>query len=128
MASILARLLVRRPNAVDTSVTCTDDGDYELTLTADDGANTPVTDSLVLTVGNALPVVTITAPLDGATTGPTVSVSASFTDAGANDTHTCQIDWGDTASTSGTISAGVCSGSHTYTTERPAGDHRHRDR
>ena len=106
-------------SAVDTSVTCTDDGVYELTLTADDGANTPVTDSLVLTVGNALPVVTITAPLDGATTGANVSVSASFTDAGANDTHTCQIDWGDTASTSGTISAGVCSGSHTYTASGP---------
>ena len=28
------------PSAVDTSVTCTDDGVYELTLTADDGANT----------------------------------------------------------------------------------------
>ncbi len=106
-------------NAVDTSVTCTDDGTYELTLTADDGANTPVTDSLVLTVGNAMPIVTITAPLDGATTGANVSVSASFTDAGANDTHTCMIDWGDTASTSGTISAGVCSGSHTYTTSGP---------
>ena len=62
---------------------------------------------------------TITAPLDGATTGVDVSVSASFTDAGANDTHTCQIDWGDSASTSGTISAGVCSGSHTYTASGP---------
>ena len=106
-------------NAVDTTVTCTDDGAYELTLTADDGANPAVTDSLLLTLGNANPVVTITAPLEGATTGATVSISASFTDAGANDTHTCQIDWGDGPSTSGTITAGVCSGSHTYTTSGP---------
>jgi hypothetical protein len=51
--------------------------------------------------------------------GATVSVSASFTDAGHNDTHTCAIDWGDgSPADTGTVSesngSGTCSGSHTY--------------
>ena len=37
------------------SVTCTDDGTLTLTLTADDGTNPPVADSLLLTIANAQP-------------------------------------------------------------------------
>ena len=41
--------------AAVTSVTCTDDGTWTSTLTADDGTNPPVADSLLLTIANANP-------------------------------------------------------------------------
>ncbi|HJQ73752.1 MAG TPA: PKD domain-containing protein [Gaiellaceae bacterium] len=105
-----------------TTITCTDDGTYTATLTASDGLNPPASDSTTVTVTNATPSVTIDSPAAGATylPGATVSVSASFTDAGTNDTHTCTIDWGDGSPvTAGTVSesngSGTCTGSHSYT-------------
>ena len=53
------------------------------------------------------------------TPGTPVNASATFADAGTNDTHTCTINWGDGTTTPGTVSetngAGTCTGSHTYT-------------
>ena len=47
-----------------------------------------------------------------------MSVSASFTDAGTADTHTCTITWGDGRSSTGTVSesggSGTCTGSNVY--------------
>jgi uncharacterized repeat protein (TIGR01451 family) len=102
-------------SAVDTSVTCTDDGSYALTLSASDGGPA-VTDTAVLTVGNADPTVAVSAPADMSLhlVGSTVTLTATFADAGANDTHTCSIDWGDGSVEAGTIGAGTCSGSHAY--------------
>ena len=99
-----------------TTVTCTDDGMFTVTLTADDGVNPPVSDSAVVTIANANPTVTIGAPSDGAAylVGATVNLSASLGDAGVNDTHTCSIDWGDGAVTAGVVAAGSCTGSHVY--------------
>ena len=45
------------PAAAVTTVTCTDDGTWTLTLTADDGTNPPVADSLTLVLANADPAV-----------------------------------------------------------------------
>ena len=80
-----------------------------------------------VTVNNVGPVVHITAPAFGslyaktASTNPTVSVNASFTDAGSSDTHTCTLSWDDaTPDTAGTVAesagSGTCTKSHTYTT------------
>ena len=104
------------PGAVDTTVRCTDDGTWTLELTGDDGVNPPVGDTLVLTVTNAAPGVTITAPAAGTTTptGTVVALSATTTDAGSNDTRTCSIAWGDGTSGAGTMTGGTCTGSHTY--------------
>ena len=101
---------------LDTSVTCTDDGSYTLTLTVDDGVNEPVIDTAELTLANVDPSVLISAPADGADydIGELVSVSADIADAGTNDTHTCSIDWGDDTVTDGTLEAGVCTASHAY--------------
>ena len=52
-------------SAVDTTITCTDDGTYTLILAADDGVNAEVTDMATLTVLNATPTVDVTAPTDG---------------------------------------------------------------
>ena len=99
------------PTSLSTSMSCTDDGHYVVTLLVSDGTGPTVIDMFTLTVTNAAPAVTITAPVGGAvfTIGTAVGVTASFTDAGTNDTHTCSIDWGDGASTTG-----ACSGSHIY--------------
>jgi prealbumin domain-containing protein/Big-like domain-containing protein/PKD domain-containing protein len=108
--------------AVDTTITCTDDGVYTVTLSANDGHNPSVAASANVIVTNANPTVDITAPLAGAsfTTGTSVSVTATLADAGANDTLTCSIAWGDGTTTSpASLVAGVCSASHSYAT---AGD------
>ena len=106
------------PAAVLTTVTCTDDGTYTITLTADDGIDPPVADSGTLTVANVAPVVTITSPTNGQLfqLADLVSVTAPFTDAGSNDTHTCSIDWGDGVVDAGVVAAGQCTGGHTYST------------
>jgi hypothetical protein len=108
------------PSSPSTTITCTDDGIYTATLTANDGTNPPASDSTTVTVSNATPSVDITSPPAGSyLPGTTIPLSASFTDAGSNDTHTCTIDWGDGSPVdTGTVSesngSGTCTGSHTY--------------
>ncbi|MGB3439818.1 MAG: PKD domain-containing protein [Actinophytocola sp.] len=104
--------------ALATTLTCTDDGTFTLTLTADDGLNAPVAVNTTVTVTNAAPSVTVTAPADGVVVpnGATVDVAADFTDAGANDTHTCTVDFGDGSPiVNGTVSGGTCAASHEFT-------------
>jgi len=102
--------------ALSTTVTCTDDGSYVLTLTASDGVNPPVSDTATLTVSNVAPTVGITSPAADSLhlVGTPVAISAAIGDAGTNDTHTCSIDWGDGTVTTGTVSSGTCTGSHAY--------------
>ena len=108
------------PNSATTDVSCTDDGSWTLTLTADDGTDPPVSDSLSLSVSNALPVVNA-GPDRFVSVGDTVSLApATFTDAGIHDTHSATINWGDGTSTPGTITeangSGTVAGSHVYAT------------
>ena len=75
-------------------------------------------------VDNVAPVLTaITAPSQGALypVNATVNLSATFTDAGAADTHTCHVDWdaGGMFSTAGTSvsessGSGTCNASRSY--------------
>lgn len=74
-----------------TGITCTDDGTYDLTFTVNDGVNPAQTATASVTVSNAAPSASI-APVPGMQLpGVSVPLSASFTDAGANDTHTCSF-------------------------------------
>jgi len=104
-------------HALSTTVTCNDNGVFTLKLAINDGHNPPVEVSTTLTVANANPVVTITSPSDLSIVGigTSVPLSASFTDAGSNDTQVCSIDWGDTSVTAGVVSGKTCTGSHSYT-------------
>jgi hypothetical protein len=104
------------PSATATVVSCNDDGSYTLTLTASDGVNPPVTDTAQVAMANVAPGVEVSAPAEGATVaiGDDLALSAPFSDAGSNDTHTCSIDWGDGTVEAGTISADACTGSHAY--------------
>ncbi|HET9443624.1 MAG TPA: choice-of-anchor D domain-containing protein, partial [Acidimicrobiales bacterium] len=103
------------PASAATTVTCTDDGTFTATLSAGDGTAT-VTSDVTVTVTNAVPAVgVVSGPAGPVSVGTPVTVSAPFTDAGANDTHTCSVAWGDGAGTAGTVAAGACSATHTYT-------------
>lgn len=110
------------PAALSTTITCTDDGTFTLTLTVSDGVNPAVVATGTLTVANVAPSVTITAPASGTLfqlVDP-VPVTASFTDPGTNDTHTCSVDFGDGTTVPGTVveaaGAGTCTATHTYST------------
>jgi hypothetical protein len=100
------------------------DGPYNHAITVDlidEDGTFPAAGSLMVTVDNVAPTITaITAPLGGALfAAPTaVGLSASFTDPGTGDTHTCAIDWDDMSGSSGTVSedngSGTCADTHVF--------------
>lgn len=103
-------------SALETTVTCTDDGEYRLTLTTDDGVNAPVSNTADLTVTNVAPSIgEISTPVDPVAVGTSVTLDADYTDPGANDTHTASVDWGDGSTSEPAATAGQVDGSHTYT-------------
>ncbi|MEO6572084.1 MAG: Ig-like domain-containing protein, partial [Ilumatobacteraceae bacterium] len=100
-----------------TDITCTDDGTFTLTATADDANRGTASAQIELTVANADPQVVITGePAGPVPQGTPVDITATITDPGTNDTHACSIDWGDSAVTPGIVDAGTCTATHTYTT------------
>ena len=104
-------------HALSTTITCDDDGAWDVTLTADDpGPDDPVADTLVLNVANADPTVAIDQPTAATivTTGASMAFAATVGDAGTHDVLSCTIDWGDGTSGSLVLAAGSCTGSHTY--------------
>ena len=88
-----------------------------VTITANDGAGGVTTTTFQLTINNANPVVGAVTTNTPTNQGSPATASASFTDAGTADTHTCSINWGDGNTTAGTVAAGSCSGSRTYTSD-----------
>jgi beta-xylosidase len=104
--------------AADTTVTCTDDGTYEVTLTGGRSS-----DTATVKVANAAPSITsATAPRSPVAVANRAVVTAEFTDPGALDTHTCEVDWKDgTAPADGTVTGTGCRAEHTYA---EAGIHR----
>ncbi|MEU2422217.1 family 43 glycosylhydrolase [Streptomyces sp. NPDC007851] len=101
------------PGAAATTVTCTDNGTFTLTLTG--GRST---DTTTLTVSNAPPVIT-DARGHG---GRRVTVTVRFTDPGTSDTHTCVVDWKDgTRPAPGRVRGSACRAEHVY---RGPGAHR----
>jgi len=93
----------------NTTLTCTDDGKFDITLKVGD-----VTDTATVTVSNAAPRIgAITVPA-ATETNRAVTVTAAVRDPGGNDTLTCRVGWGDGANTPGTIADGTCTADHTY--------------
>jgi uncharacterized protein YodC (DUF2158 family) len=102
-------------------------GTADVTASVKDDDGGTGSDTKHVAVANLAPSVTITSPSFGslyaktATSNPTVTVTASFTDPGKADTHTCSISWDDGTTTPGTVSetpgsgSGTCTASHTYT-------------
>ncbi|CAM3421317.1 choice-of-anchor P family protein [Kibdelosporangium persicum] len=108
--------------ALDTTVTCNDDGVWTLRLTANDSLHPDVSQTTTLTVSNVAPNVSISAPANGTqfVRGAPVGITAPFTDIATHDTHTCTVDFADgTPIVNGTVEqgagSGTCTASHTYT-------------
>jgi hypothetical protein len=100
-----------------TTITCTDDGTFTVRLTADDGTNDPVSDSATVTLDNVAPRITSTSPEPWhlARARTPVDVAVTFVDPGANDTHTCSIDWDEGAAAQAVPAQGAsCSTRHTF--------------
>jgi len=113
-----ASCVVANPTALDTTVTCNDDGTFTLTLTATDGINAPVSANGTLTVANVAPAISLTSPASGTIykIGTPVSVVASVSDPGTNDVLTCSFTWDGGGPNSTSIAGGgVCSQTNTFT-------------
>jgi hypothetical protein len=91
---------------------------FSVTVTASDGM-LEATDSFDVTVHNLAPVITTTSGVSATSSiSDPVVVSADFTDAGIEDTHTAQFDWGDGMTSVGAVAevpgSGTTTGTHTY--------------
>ncbi|MFI1722709.1 family 43 glycosylhydrolase [Streptomyces sp. NPDC020489] len=97
--------------SASTTVTCADDGTFEVTLTGGRSSDTATVE-----VTNAAPAITTaTGPKSPVAVGKQVVVTAGFTDPGTRDTHTCAVDWKDgTQPSAGTVTANGCRAEHTY--------------
>ncbi|WP_329288929.1 family 43 glycosylhydrolase [Streptomyces pseudovenezuelae] len=106
------------PGSAATTITCTDDGTYTVTLTGGRSR-----DTATVSVANAAPVlVSAAGPQSPVPVGRRTVVTAAFTDPGTSDTHTCTVDWKDgSAPQSGTVGASGCRAEHVYA---QAGIHR----
>jgi hypothetical protein len=114
--------------ALSTTVSCTDDGTYTLTLTANDTVNPPVSANTTLTLTNVAPAVSISAPANGSlfVRGTPVTFTAPFSDQGRNDSHTCTVNFADGSPVAnGTVSevagsgVGSCGITHAFTALGP---------
>ncbi|MBX2852319.1 MAG: PKD domain-containing protein [Phycisphaeraceae bacterium] len=94
-----------------------DDGVYTVTLTVTSSNGDVSTDTALVTVNNAAPVITGLA-LDSTSVdeGGAVTLTGSFTDAGVLDTHTVSIAWGDGTTSNAVVdqAAGTFEATHTY--------------
>ncbi|MCK5217385.1 MAG: PKD domain-containing protein, partial [Methanosarcinales archaeon] len=104
-----------------------DDGTYTVTVSISDDDGASDSDTLMVTVMNALPIVEAGAD-QTVDEGIEVSFLATFNDKGTSDTHNATINWGDgTAAEPGTVTespsgprgstsgvSGTVSGSHVY--------------
>lgn len=92
-------------SAVDTTIMCTDDGQFTATLTANDGINAAVSHSATVTVSNADP-----APDAGAdqnvNEGDLVALSGTSTDPGTNDAVASQ-SWSVTDPSNNVVASGT---------------------
>jgi hypothetical protein len=90
-------------------------GAFTISVTVTDSLQAAVTGTTAVSVNNAVPVVT---QISGPASGLSVNLTASFTDPGTLDTHTCSVNWGDGNTSTGTVAetngSGNCTTSHTY--------------
>jgi hypothetical protein len=90
-----------------------------ITVRVTDVGGKTATDTAQVTVNNVPPTVSaIVAPLDPRQVGSTINASATFADAGTQDTHTASWDWGDSITSAGAViesnGSGSVTGVHAY--------------
>jgi hypothetical protein len=91
-------------NAIDPTISCTDDGEVTLTLKVEDDDWGEDTDTAILILSNVAPVANAGGPYSGAAEGAAINLNGSVTDQGTNDSHTFQ--W--TVDASGIDGGGSC--------------------
>jgi hypothetical protein len=108
--------------ALNTTVTCNDDGVWTLTLKANDSLHPDVVKTTTLTLSNVAPQVSISSPANGTLVvrNTPIGITAPFTDVATHDTHTCTVDFADgTPVVNGTVAqgagSGTCTASHAFT-------------
>ena len=107
--------IVTNGTTLTPSFTCSDDGQYTISLTATGDPQGPVTASNTLTVANVAPTVTTDSGLTTTIAeGGTFAMGATFVDPGWNDTYTGTIDFG--------TGAGASSAAVAVTTQGPPND------
>ncbi|MEA2483943.1 MAG: large repetitive protein, partial [Thermoleophilaceae bacterium] len=95
---------------------------YAVNVSVTDATGASVRSSFSATVWNAAPTVGISSPSANSilSLGKSFSLSASFSDPGRADTHTCKITWGDGKTTTGSVNefggSGTCGAIYTYST------------
>ena len=104
------------PNALDTTVTCNDNGTFTITLTATNSIGSASADG-TLSVANVAPTVTINTPVAWHVSdiNTPIAFDVSITDPGANDSLTCTFDW-DSADADTVVAAvaGACNTSKSF--------------
>ncbi len=101
------------PASLATTITCTDDGLWTVTLTVSDGVNQPVSASGIVNVANVAPTLVVSNPASGAS-ARNVVFNGIVTDAGSNDTQSCVINWGDGVTDTIPAIGGFCNATHSY--------------
>ena len=104
------------PAQLNTTFTCYDNAQYDLTLTVSNSVNDPVANTAEAVIENVVPVVTfVSVYLDPPVqVGGEISAYAEFTDPGTLDIHTAVWDWDDTTTSPGTVTGYEAFGSHVY--------------
>jgi hypothetical protein len=97
------------------SFTPDDNGTFAIAATVTDGAGATGSDSENISVTNVAPVIaSVTGPTSQLALGAPASVSVSYVDAGAADTHTATFAWGDGTTSIVACAAGTCTASNAY--------------
>jgi hypothetical protein len=107
------------PSSPTTSVTCTDDGDYTLTLTADDHVNAPVSASGTLHVFNVNPTAALTLSPGPHPLAQPVDATVAISDPGSDTFPSCVLNWGDGTISTGAVTGNVCTDVHIYAAGGP---------
>jgi hypothetical protein len=106
------------PFALQTTLFCSDNGSFTITLEVRDWWNVPATDQATVTVTNAPPQnLTLSFSPSPAFLNSPVQARVQFSDSGPSDTHTATISWGEGPSQTMLINqaAHTATASHVYT-------------
>ncbi|HEX8173323.1 MAG TPA: DNA/RNA non-specific endonuclease [Thermoanaerobaculia bacterium] len=92
-----------------------DNATYVVSATVKDAAGATGSDAAAVAAANIAPaIVAVSGPTSALQLGSAASLSVSYFDAGAADTHSATFTWDDGTTSTATCAAGVCSASHSY--------------